>query len=434
MIFFYLLIFVMPRGEDPFWGRHLGGLTLVKYLGIVCLLYAAFYLTRRRVSPRYFHTAQAKWFLVFFVIAAISYLLKGPGFSWQTNLFVSYTSFLLLFFVTLVVVDTLHRFRWVLLVACGGIAFASLYLVREWRWYGYNPLFRPGLGVGNPNDFAAMANLFVPAAFYLMLERRPRWERLFCLGCLVATLGGFTVAASRGGFLGLAVALVFVIWHSRRRARNLAIMGVLLIPMIIAPISPLHRLLHPSRSDEGSTENREQVWKAGLRMIQAHPFLGVGVGNFKALSAYYGDFDPKQSSLAHNTYIEIAAEMGLPGLLAFLAILFCSLRTLGRVRLHTRTGPALLHQTALGLQAGLLGSSLAIFFSSLEYIKPFWLVIFLTMCMPSLVSYRRRKPTEGLSDNELDPVRPGEPAPSEMEQHWLAPSKPRISRVSAVQR
>jgi O-antigen ligase len=419
MLFFYLLIFVMPRGEDPFWGQRLAGLTLVKYLGIICLLYASYHLTRRRAFPRYLQTAQAKWFLAFFALASISYLLRGPGFSFETNLFVSYVSFLMLFFVTLAVVDTQRRFGWLLLVGTGGIAFAAVNLIRQWRWYGYNPLFRPGFGVGDPNDFAAMANLFVPVAFYWMLERRPWWERLFCLGCLVTTLGGFTVAASRGGFLGLAVALVFVIWHSRRRVRNLAIVGVMLIPMIIAPVSPLHRLLHPTRSDEGSTENREQVWKAGLRMIQAHPFLGVGVGNFKALSAYYGGFDPKESSLAHNTYIEIAAEMGLPGLLAFSAILYFSLRTLGRVRRQTRTSSTLLHHAASGLEAGLLGCSVAIFFSSLEYIKPFWFVIFLTMCMPSLVAYARTKQAKG--GNELHPVRPEGPATIEMDQHWLMP-------------
>jgi len=392
MIFFYWLVFVTPRGEDEFWGRHFAGLTLVKYLGIVCFLYAGFYLVKRHSPPRYLQTAQAKCVLIFFALACASFILRGSGFSWQGGLIVSYISFLVLFFITLTVVDTPRRFRWVLIAGNGGIAFASLYMVREWRWYGYNPLFRPDIGVGNPNDFAAMANLFVPLAFYLIWERRPYWERLLCLVCLLSTLAGIIVCASRGGFLGLAAAILLVVWHSPKAKRNLVILGALLIPMALAPFSPLHRLLRPNRSDQESTAIRMELWKSGLRMIRAHPLLGVGLGNFKLLSSDYGGPELKKAGMAHNTYIEIAAETGVPGLLAFLAILYFSFRTLERIRRHTpRTGPAFLRKAASGIQAGLLGCSVAIFFSSLEYIKPFWLVVFLTMCMPSLVDRTRRR-------------------------------------------
>jgi O-antigen ligase len=393
MIFFYWLVFVTPRGEDEFWGRHLAGLTLVKYLGIVCLLYAGFYLVKRRSPPRYLQTAQAKWVLIFFAIACASFVLRGSGFSWQRGLIVSYISFVLLLFVTLTVVDSRRRFRWVLITGCGGIAYASLYMLREWRWYGYNPSFRPDIGVGNPNDFAAMANLFVPIAFYLMLERRPSWERLLCLVFLLSTLGGIIVCASRGGFLGLAAAIVLMIWRSARPLRNIVIVGALLIPMALAPFSPLHRLLRPNRSDQESTEIRMELWRSGLRMIRVHPLLGVGLGNFKLLSSDYGGPELKKAGMAHNTYIEVAAETGIPGLIAFLAILYLSFRTLERIRRHTRrAGPALLLKAASGIQAGLLGCSVAIFFSSLEYIKPFWLVVFLTMCMPSLVDLTQGRP------------------------------------------
>jgi hypothetical protein len=38
MIFFYILIGVMPLDKHPLWSHALGGLTLVKYLGGACLL------------------------------------------------------------------------------------------------------------------------------------------------------------------------------------------------------------------------------------------------------------------------------------------------------------------------------------------------------------------------------------------------------------
>jgi hypothetical protein len=91
-------------------------------------------------------------------------------------------------------------------------------------------------------------------------------------------------------------------------------------------------------------------------------------------------------------------------LFAFLAILYFSFQTLATVRRQARrSGSALLHQAALGIQAGLLGCSVAIFFSSLEYIKPFWLVIFLTMCMPSLLADQKRKQAKESSGTLVDP-------------------------------
>ena len=77
--------------------------------------------------------------------------------------------------------------------------------------------------------------------------------------------------------------------------------------------------------------------------------------------------------------------MGLPALFVFLGILISSYLTLGRVRARAfRAKQPFVWQTALGLQAGLLGSAVAIFFVSGQYQKLLWLAIFLSMCMPAI--------------------------------------------------
>lgn len=393
MILFYVLIWVMPLAQHPIWSRFVGQLTVIKYLGAACLLYACFHVSARRKVPPYFQTWQARLFLLFFVLAGISYWKKGPAFSLEMNPFVSYASFLLLFFITLTVVDSLRRLRGALLAAIGSVAFASLYVLREWQ-KGHNVYadFRPGWVVGDSNYFAASALFSLSLAFYLMQERRPRWERLFCVGCLVLTLLAVTLCASRGGFLGLIAAFLFIVWRSRQRVRNVALAGALLLPLSLAlPVSPVHRLLHPNYGDEVSQQNHLLAWKAGLRMIQAHPLAGVGLGNFKPLMPSYLDPEDKVGTMAHNVYVEIAAEMGLPGLLVFLLILYLSYKTLERVRRQTlRSGPALLYQSAIGIEAGLAGYSVASFFLSTEYEKLFWLMLFLSMCLFSLTRSETR--------------------------------------------
>jgi len=161
----------------------------------------------------------------------------------------------------------------------------------------------------------------------------------------------------------------------------------LVLPLsLLLPVSPLGRLLHPSQSDQGAEDSRTVVWQAGLRMMAANPIAGVGLGNFKALVRGYEQKDEKVDNIAHNAYVEIGAEMGLPALFAFLGILFFSYRTLGRVRVRAfRTKQAFVWQTALGLQAGLLGAAVAIFFVSGQYQKLLWLAIFLSMCLPEVV-------------------------------------------------
>ena len=87
-------------------------------------------------------------------------------------------------------------------------------------------------------------------------------------------------------------------------------------------------------------------------MIKDHPLTGIGLDNFKPLVTRYEGRGGELEKIAHNTYIEIAAEMGIPSLLVFLAILFSVFRTLERVHKHAAHSPFLLTAaTGLGGRA-----------------------------------------------------------------------------------
>lgn len=386
MIFFYLLVSVMPLSRHPFWSGFVGDVTVVKLLGVICLVYAAFYLLSRRTWPRFFETGQARWFVFFAILAMASFVAAGSPQPFETSPFLSYASFLLFFFVTLSVVDSPDRVRWVLLVAIGSAAYASLHVIREWQKYGEMSLgYRPGWVTGDPNYFSESALICLPLAYYLLRTKQTRWERWFCLGSIVITLFALILAASRGAFLGLVLASMLVVWRSGQRLRNLAITGIVLLPlMLLTPSSPLDRLLNPNRGDQSSTDRRVALLEAGIAMLRARPLTGVGTGNFKPLVLQYAVDEGTTVNVAHNAYVEIAAENGLPGIVAFLAILFCALRGLDRVRRQTRTTPtSVVHQASQGLQVGLVAVAVTIVFISGQYQKLFWLAIFLSMCLPS---------------------------------------------------
>ena len=386
MILFYWLVSIMPLAQHPLWSMFVGQLTLTKYIGLACLLYAAVYLAGRGTFPRAWRASLTRWLLLFYALQALSRFTRSLPNPFEMDPLLSYTSFVLLFFVTVSVVDSPLRLRWTLLVAIGSVALASLYVLREWQKY-HDVLagFRPGFVVGDANYYTLSAVLCLPLAFYWMRGERPAWERFYCLGCVLVTLAGVSLAASRGGFLGLVAAFVLVIWRSERRARNFLLVAALSVPLLLLlPLSPLDRLLHPNYSDTFAQQSRIEMWKAGLRMIQDHPFAGIGLGNFKDVVGGYEEPGARIELIAHNTYIEIAAETGIPALIAFLAIFLSALGSLKRARLEASEDSSLIRTAALGAEAGLVGGMVAIFFLSSQSQKLLWFMVFLAPVLEAL--------------------------------------------------
>jgi O-antigen ligase len=329
-------------------------------------------------------TWEARLFSLLYFVVLLSASTKGFGIGLDDFPLIVYTSSFLLVFMTLSVVDTLRRLRWTALALIGSYGFGSLYVIREWqKGGGFSATIRPGWIVGDANYFSTTAIFGIVLAFYFMQGKRPRWEKIYCIICLLLTILSNTLCASRGGFLGLIAASILLVWRTKHRFRNLLLVSVLVLPLSLAlPMSPLHRLINP-KEDYGSTQAHLEAWKAGLRMIEAHPIAGVGLGNFKPLMPSYMPLAPGRvdvDTLAHNMFIEVAAELGLPALLIFLGIFWCTYHTLGRIRRSSSTH-LLLRETAAALQAGLVGFAVAGSFVSAEYQKTSWMGFALMFCL-----------------------------------------------------
>jgi O-antigen ligase len=389
MIVIYLLISAMPLTRHPLWSELAADFTMIKYLGAVGLAYALIHLRVRQVPVRFFGTAQARWFIALSAIAIVSYFTEGSRLDvWERSPLMNYVSFLLFFVIVLIVVDSEQRLRWVLLWAIGGVAFASMHLLREWQKYGMLGEYRPGWVTGDSNYFTISAVACLPLAVYLGLRSPQLWQRLFCVGCATLIFMATVVAASRGGFLGLLAACLFGLVRSERRVRNTILLSLVLGATLFAPVSPLKRMLQPAATDTGSADIRVALWNVGLQMIANEPLTGVGLGNFKAVVKFYAGNE--LDNIAHNSFIEITAEMGIPAALIFLTMIATSLWSLERVRRFTRGSPeSLVYLAACGLQAGLVGDLVALFFVSGQSQKLFWLMLFLSMCLPPLARLDR---------------------------------------------
>lgn len=396
MIIYYIIIALSPCSAPPLVSRIFGSRDAFKILGGICVIYAIFYLLKKGTAPQFFKTWQARGFVVLVALAAASELTMGLK-PLLGSAFVIYIDIVLFFFVTLVLVDSVHRLEWALLATVAGVAYASVDVIREWwRFHSIYPGYRAGTSVGDPNYFATSAVIALPFAFFMILHGDKRWKRLFCLVCLPISLLAIAFTGSRGGLVALVVAFLLVIWFSQHRARNLILACILIAPFLaFAPSSPVRRLLNPDAGDKKSEEARLITWRAGLNMFEAHPLTGVGLDNFELVVLSY-EKGPKDLNIAHNSYIELLAELGFAGPILFLIIVIAAVVALDRARRQSRLrGPPALYYCAMGLEAGLTGFLVGAIFLSAEYVKLLWMVVFLSICVTRLVRLSAAAPPQG---------------------------------------
>lgn len=85
------------------------------------------------------------------------------------------------------------------------------------------------------------------------------------------------------------------------------------------------RIVSIANPTDTSAAMRMALWQSTLAMIVEKPFLGIGWGSYWMVYPHYDFFlnDPNTTIYhAHNMYLNIAAEVGIPGLIAFLGVLY----------------------------------------------------------------------------------------------------------------
>lgn len=187
------------------------------------------------------------------------------------------------------------------------------------------------------NVLAAGLVLILPLAVALVLSPTPSswptWTRPAVAVAVLPMLVALLLTQSRGAYAGfLAAVLVMLAFHSRR-GRRLAVTGCLLLAggLALAARGFAQPLLV-------GAAGREAVWLRSLYAIKDFPYSGVGLGLFdRAIPILYpyfmlGTGPVAHPPHAHNLFLQVAVDMGLPGLISFLALLLAAWALL--VRLH----------------------------------------------------------------------------------------------------
>ena len=187
-----------------------------------------------------------------------------------------------------------------------------------------------------PNPYAGYINMTLAITIALTLLGGNWRTRILAGIASLLLLEAEVLSQSRGGFIALTVAILFIVLLGMPRLRVLMGVGVIgalaviagylagVVPeRLLTPILRILGLVHisfikPSMQDF-STAERLAHWIAGINMFADHPFTGVGIGNYPDVyPQYYITIFINSLGHAHNYYINIAAETGLLGLVAFL--------------------------------------------------------------------------------------------------------------------
>lgn len=253
--------------------------------------------------------------------------------------------------------------------------------------------------VADPNYWAQALVLVLPLGLWLARTGSSQATRVAGGAGAVAVGVGILETQSRGGLIALGVAVAVWLWLQGGRWRSaipiLALAGavaVLATPGTADRVRSLEGLANPAQAEDAALRGRYSEALAAVHMFRDHPVLGIGAGqyppNYRTYAVRIG-IDARPDREPHSSYLEMAAESGLAGLAAFVALLGAAAWAAldARRRLHERDPASA--GAAEALVAGLAGYAVAALFLHQAFPEYLWLALGLISAVYVLARQQR---------------------------------------------
>ncbi|MCE9602551.1 MAG: O-antigen ligase family protein [Gemmatimonadetes bacterium] len=253
------------------------------------------------------------------------------------------------------------------------------------------------------NDLAMLLVMALPVAAYFLRGGVVASRRLIALFAFVLIVVGMVKTGSRGGFLGFITVLLFLLFRFTalsRKARMGSVVALLAGFLLVANDqywTMMSTLLNPKAdyNFSGQSEGgRMEIWKRGFGYMAMYPLTGVGAANFGAAEATLSSRAREralrgqgtQSLAPHNSFVMAAAELGVPGFVAFIAILVVGIQSTIRIVKSRRRGPVTAEVAAAqSLLGAMLGFVVTGFFLSQTYSSFLYTLLGMIIALTTLV-------------------------------------------------
>jgi O-antigen ligase len=237
----------------------------------------------------------------------------------------------------------------------------SLFAIYE-SVFGVNPLYK--YYIANPfyeryirgfvrpmstqfNPAALGTYLIVSLPFSLMLARQQKsFFKTLALCNIVLVSAVNILTFSRGNFIAFIVVVLIYLW-SQRRFQSMAGFGVLIVLLVIIcfflpyPFSKFGEQLVPAPGKSILSPYILNRWVTTWRMVNAHPFVGLGFQHFRIEFAQFypgKEIVVWEKMIADNMYLTLLAETGILGFLGFVYFLFNAIKKGIRKLTQPKTG------------------------------------------------------------------------------------------------
>lgn len=378
MLYLGLLLSFILEYMRP--GTYLPILVALKINTLVPLLVlaGAMYSRRYGSNAELFSHRNSKWLGFFLILLGISGFVSDVQ-VYNLYVFTAVLGYVFLYLTEGKLIDEDRKLKWFIftLVTCHAVLVIlnpNVVLHPETRSYIDGVTF-----LGDGNDFALSVVIMIPLCLYLFMSARNKLIKILTIGLVGLLVLAMIGTQSRGASLGLAAVVAYMWWHGRKKILGVVALAILGVGVLMyAPDEYFDRMdTVVNYEQEGSAMARIYAWNAAVRMANDNPLLGVGSGHFSVkLGVEYRPPEWGTGNVpwanAHSIYFLVFGELGYPGLLFLIGILYTNYRSGERVIRRLRTVESELsrryEQMFVCLNGALIGFAVAgAFLSALYY-------------------------------------------------------------------
>lgn len=321
-------------------------------------------------------------------------IARSPALAWDT-FNEPFIKVVLMFIVMVNVIRTEARLKGMIWLALGvgvtlSVEVVRNYLSGEMLIEDYRAMANVKGMFGNPNAQALHFVVMTPIAIALGVAARNFLFRTvyFALAALFAT--GNMLTFSRGGFLGLMLSLVVLVWKLGRENRvptMLIFGGLALIAMMLVPGNYGLRVLSifiPALDPVGSSTERKDLLWTSIIVTLRNPW-GIGMNNFTLVNP--------RALVTHNSYTQVSSELGVLALYCYMMLILNPLRRLFRMEKELAGEQKFnwIYYLTIGLQASLAGFCIGSFFDSAAYQWFLYYLVAYAICLRRIYQLQTEK-------------------------------------------
>jgi probable O-glycosylation ligase (exosortase A-associated) len=272
---------------------------------------------------------------------------------------------------TIIIVNSIERLKKLISVSIIVMVYVCFY-----------SLSHKGQGSGSylqdENDLSLYINTILPFCYFLLFYEKNKVKKISYAIAIAIGLTSVVFSFSRGGFLGLVcIAAIAWLFSSKKLTSLILICLSATVIYIYSGESYKKEMSTITNTQEGTARGRTLSWKAGWDMFLDNP-LGVGGGNFSCRFPEYQSDEFKKGMwgrVAHSLWIDLIAELGIFGIIIYLALLYYNIKDIFLIKNMKTNGDQdlrYLYHLSCAFIASLAGFFTSATFLSVLYYPHYW--------------------------------------------------------------